>query len=59
MTKKIYINPGHSNTDPGAVGYETERILTVKVSDYQRAYLLANYDCAVKMTACGSGDRLP
>ena len=49
MTKKIYINPGHSNTDPGAVGYETERILTVKVSDYQRAYLLANYDCAVKM----------
>ena len=49
MTKKIYINPGHSNTDPGAVGYETERRLTVKVSDYQRAYLLANYDCAVKM----------
>ena len=49
MTKKIYINPGHSNTDPGAVGYETERIMTVKVSDYQRAYLLANYDCAVKM----------
>ena len=31
MTKKIYINPGHSNTDPGAVGYETERRLTVKV----------------------------
>ena len=49
MTKKIYIYPGHSNTDPGAVGYETERRLTVKVSDYQRAYLLANYDCAVKM----------
>ena len=49
MTKKIYINPGHSNTDPGAVGYETERRLTVKVSDYKRAYLLANYDCAVKM----------
>ena len=51
MTKKIYINPGHSNTDPGAVGYETERRLTVKVSDYQRAYLLANYDCAVKMNS--------
>ena len=49
MTKKIYINPGHSNTDPGAVGYETERKLTVKVSDYMGDYLLANYDCAVKM----------
>ena len=49
MTKKIYINPGHSNTDPGAVGYETERKLTVKVSNYMRDYLLANYDCAVKM----------
>lgn len=49
MAKKIYINPGHSNTDPGAVGYETERKLTVKVSNYMRDYLLANYDCAVKM----------
>lgn len=49
MTKKIYINPGHSNTDPGAVGYETERKLTVKVSNYMRDYLLANYDCTVKM----------
>lgn len=47
--KKIYINPGHSNNDPGAVGYETERKLTVKVSNYMRDYLLANYDCAVKM----------
>ena len=33
---KIYINPGHSDTDPGAVGYETERRLNVKVSEYQR-----------------------
>lgn len=49
MTKKIYINPGHSNTDPGAVGYETERRLTVKVSNYMNDYLLANYQCETKM----------
>lgn len=47
--KKIYINPGHSNTDPGAVGYEVERKLNVKVSNYQKEYLLENYECEVKM----------
>ena len=50
MSKKIYINPGHSNKDPGAVGYETERKLNVKVAEYMNAYLLANYDCKTKMT---------
>ena len=45
MTKKIYGNPGHSDTDPGAVGYETERKLTVKVTNYMKDYLLENYDC--------------
>lgn len=49
MSKKIYINPGHSDKDPGAVGYEKERDLNVKVSAYQRDYLLENYDCQVKM----------
>lgn len=49
MAKKIYINPGHSNTDPGAVGYETERKLTVKVSNYMNDYLLTNYQCETKM----------
>lgn len=49
MAKKIYINPGHSNTDPGAVGYETERELNVKVSNYMKDYLLANYSCEIKM----------
>ena len=34
MSKKIYINPGHSDKDPGAVGYETERKLNVKVSEF-------------------------
>jgi N-acetylmuramoyl-L-alanine amidase len=45
----IYINPGHSNKDPGAVGYETERKLNVKVSEYMRDYLLAHYVCEVRM----------
>ena len=43
--KKIYINPGHSDKDPGAVGYETERKLNVAVSQYMNNYLLANYEC--------------
>jgi uncharacterized protein YgiM (DUF1202 family) len=51
MPKKIYINPGHSNVDPGAVGYETERKLNVKVSEYMNDYLLKNYECETKMTS--------
>ena len=57
MAKKIYINPGHSNTDPGAVKYETERKLNVSVSDYMNEYLLANYDCETRMNP-GTMDRL-
>ena len=49
MTKKIYGNPGHSDTDPGAVGYETERKLNVKVTNYMKDYLIENYDCEVRM----------
>lgn len=49
MTKKVYINPGHSDRDPGAVGYEVERELNVKVSKYQRDHLLANYRVEVRM----------
>jgi len=49
MIKKIYINPGHSDKDPGAVGYETERQLNVKVSQYMSEYLLDNYDCETKV----------
>ena len=47
--KKIYINPGHSDKDPGAVGYEQERRLNVVVSQYMNDYLLANYDCETRM----------
>lgn len=49
MSKKIYINPGHSDKDPGAVGYETERVLNVKVSGYMNEYLLENYDCETRV----------
>lgn len=49
MTKKIYINPGHSDKDPGAVGFETERRLNVAVSNHMRDYLLENYACEIKM----------
>lgn len=49
--KKLYINRGHSNTDPGAVGYETERKLVVKVADYMEEYLLANYQVSIKGNA--------
>lgn len=47
--KKIYINPGHSDKDPGAVGYETERRLNVAVSLFMNDYLLANYVCETRM----------
>ena len=47
--KKIYINPGHSDKDPGAVGYETERRLNVAVSQHMNDYLLANYECETRM----------
>lgn len=49
MNKKIYINPGHSDQDPGAVGYERERALNVKCAEYMNRYLLANYDCQTRM----------
>lgn len=53
--KRIYINPGHSDKDPGAVGYETERRLNVAVSKHMNDYLLANYECETKVN---SGDSL-
>lgn len=49
MSKKIYIDPGHSNIDPGAVGYVVERDLNEKVSRYMADYLKGNYECEVKV----------
>lgn len=45
--KLIFIDPGHSTIDPGAVGYETEVRLAEAVSKHQADYLRANYDCEV------------
>lgn len=50
MVMKIYINPGHSDKDPGAVVYETERKLNVKTSNYMAEHLQANYVCEIKVT---------
>ena len=47
--KKIYINPGHSDRDPGAVGYEKERRLNVAVAGYMDACLRKNYNCQTRM----------
>lgn len=49
MAKKIYIDPGHSDVDPGAVGFEVERDLNEKVSKFMNEYLLANYICETKV----------
>ena len=49
VSKKIYIDPGHSKVDPGAVGYEVERDLNEKVSKFMNEYLLANYECETKV----------
>jgi N-acetylmuramoyl-L-alanine amidase len=49
MSKKIYIDPGHSDKDPGAVGYEVERDLNEKVSKFMNEHLLANYVCETKV----------
>ncbi len=49
MAKKIYINPGHSNKDSGAVGYAKERDLNVSVSKYMNEYLLEHYDCETRI----------
>lgn len=46
---RIFIDPGHSITDPGAVGYEVERDLNEKVSKFMNEYLLANYVCEIKV----------
>lgn len=47
--KKLYINPGHTNKDPGAVGYEVERKLAVTVSNFMCEHLMAKYVCDIRM----------
>ena len=41
----IFIDPGHSDRDPGAVGYETEVELAELVSKHMADYLKTRYEC--------------
>lgn len=50
MIPRIYLNPGHSDKDPGAVGYEKERDLNVRTVKYTYAYLRDKYVCELKKT---------
>lgn len=49
MAKKIYIDPGHSSKDPGAVGYVVERDLNEKVAKFMNEHLQATYVCQTKV----------
>lgn len=56
MIPRIYLNPGHSDKDPGAVGFEVERRLAVKVVQYKREHLLENYICEVRSNPGSMGN---
>lgn len=47
--KRIFIDPGHSKNDPGAVKYAVERDLNEKVAKYMNEHLQANYICETKV----------
>ena len=49
MSKKIFIDPGHHITDPGAISYEVERDLNEKTAAFMNEYLQANYVCETKV----------
>lgn len=49
MAKKIFIDPGHSVTDPGAVGYAVERDLNEKTAAFMNEYLQTTYVCETKV----------
>jgi len=49
MSKKIYIDPGHSKVDPGAVKYAVERDLNEKVAKFMNEHLQATYVCQTKV----------
>lgn len=41
--KRVYIDPGHSDKDPGAVGYAVERDLNEITAKYMHEHLQENY----------------
>lgn len=55
--KKLYIKPGHSDTDPGAVSkYGKERDFNVQVSNYMESYLKENFIVSIKKNPGTMGD---
>ena len=46
--KKIFVDAGHGGSDPGAVKYEKESDLNIKVTNYMCEYLTETYECEVK-----------
>lgn len=46
--KKIFVDAGHGGSDPGAVKYEKEADLNIKVTEYMCDHLSENYECEVK-----------
>ncbi len=52
---KVYIDPGHGGTDPGAVANGLkEKDLTLKIAKYTRDYLQDNYKgVSIKMSRTG------
>ena len=49
MSERIYIDPGHSTVDPGAVGFAVERDLNEKTAKYMHDYLKKHYICESKI----------
>lgn len=45
MKPRVYIDPGHSSKDPGAVGFAVERDLNEITAKYMHAHLQEVYDC--------------
>ncbi|MEK5107023.1 N-acetylmuramoyl-L-alanine amidase [Cytobacillus sp. FSL K6-0129] len=55
---KIYIDPGHGGTDPGAVGNSLyEKILTLKIALKIKEYLEEYEDVQIKMSRTGDQTR--
>lgn len=53
MKPRIFIDPGHSASDPGAVGYEVERDLNERLAKFMNEFLQETYACETKVGDIG------